>query len=280
MIRGERYAGMTSSDLEEGPDERATRHRDLEAIALTALDIGRILMESGARARMVDRYVVDLALAFGVDRAYTRAGYASLEMTVEKDHVTSTRMIAVGYHGVNQRLDQAIRQLVLRAAATRLTPPEVEAEVARLAKTTPHHPHWLMALAAGIACAAFGRLLGADWAAALAVLIASAVGQGIRTVLRLNTVNVYIITMTVAFVASALGGVGAALFESRTQPTAMVAAILLLVPGVPALNALSDIMEGRPTLGSARAVSVAMIMVFAAIGLWLGGILLNVGLAR
>jgi uncharacterized membrane protein YjjP (DUF1212 family) len=42
--------------------------------------------------------------------------------------------------------------------------------------------------------------------------------------------------------------------------------VLLLVPGVPALNAQSDIMEGHPTLGSARAVSVIMLLMFIAIG--------------
>jgi uncharacterized membrane protein YjjP (DUF1212 family) len=33
----------------------------------------------------------------------------------------------------------------------------------------------------------------------------------------------------------------------------MIAPVLLLVPGVPAFNAQYDILEGRPTLGSARA---------------------------
>jgi uncharacterized membrane protein YjjP (DUF1212 family) len=41
---------------------------------------------------------------------------------------------------------------------------------------------------------------------------------------------------------------------------------LLLVPGVPALNAQNDILEGRPTLGSARAVWVMVILVFIAAG--------------
>jgi uncharacterized membrane protein YjjP (DUF1212 family) len=56
---------------------------------------------------------------------------------------------------------------------------------------------------------------------------------------------------------------------------AMVAAVLLLVPGVPALNALNDILEGRPTLGSARAVFVAVVLVFMTVGIWLGKALLG-----
>jgi uncharacterized membrane protein YjjP (DUF1212 family) len=55
----------------------------------------------------------------------------------------------------------------------------------------------------------------------------------------------------------------------------MIASILLLVPGVPAVNAQSDILEGHPTLGSARAVTVVMILIFVAAGLWIGQILLG-----
>jgi len=50
---------------------------------------------------------------------------------------------------------------------------------------------------------------------------------------------------------------------------------LLLVPGVPAVNALSDILEGRPTLGSARVVTIIMTLVFIAAGLWVGPVLLG-----
>ena len=47
----------------------------------------------------------------------------------------------------------------------------------------------------------------------------------------------------------------------------MVASILLLVPGVPAVNAQTDILEGHPTLGSARLATVVMTLIFMAAGL-------------
>jgi uncharacterized membrane protein YjjP (DUF1212 family) len=56
----------------------------------------------------------------------------------------------------------------------------------------------------------------------------------------------------------------------------MIASTLLLVPGIPAVNAQSDILEGYPTIGTARAVSVAMTLLFIAIGIWIGPMLLNV----
>jgi hypothetical protein len=67
-----------------------------------------------------------------------------------------------------------------------------------------------------------------------------------------------------------MGGLGARWVGSATITTAMIASILTLVPGVPAVNALSDILEGHPTLGSARAVTVVVILIFVAAGLWLG----------
>jgi uncharacterized membrane protein YjjP (DUF1212 family) len=48
-----------------------------------------------------------------------------------------------------------------------------------------------------------------------------------------------------------------------------------LVPGVAATNAQADVMDGYPTLGSARAVSVIMTMAFVATGLWLAQMFLR-----
>ena len=87
--------------------------------------------------------------------------------------------------------------------------------------------------------------------------------------------NVFIAATLVAFVASALSGLGAHLLGSLTVDTAMIASVLLLVPGVPLLNALNDILEGRPTLGSARAVWVVVTLVFLTVGVWLGQMLLG-----
>ena len=80
----------------------------------------------------------------------------------------------------------------------------------------------------------------------------------------------------VAFLASVISGFGAGLAGSAKVDTAMVAAVLLLVPGVPSLNAQNDILDGRPTLGSARAVWVGIILVFLTAGVWLGQIVVGV----
>jgi len=150
-------------------------------------------------------------------------------------------------------------------------------ELKRVVRETPRHPGWFVDIAVGLACASFGRLLGVDWPAFGFVFAAATIGQFIRRRLIARQVNVFIAATLISFVASVLSGIGSRLAGSMTVDTAMTAAVLLLVPGVPSLNAQYDILNGRPTLGSARAVWVVVILIFLTIGVWLGQMALGEG---
>jgi len=188
-----------------------------------------------------------------------------------------TRMRKVNSLGVNQRLDQALRQLVRRLETEDLSLTFMRAELDRLVKETPRHPGWLVDLAVGVACASFGRLLGIDWNAFLPVFAAAAIGQFMRRQLLMRQVNVFIVATLIAFLASFISGLASRWSGSLTVDKAMVSAVLLLVPGVPALNAQYDILGGHPTLGNARAVWVGTILIFLTIGVWLSQIALGEG---
>ena len=249
-------------------DPVVLRHRDLEKIANVALKVGRVLMECGGRVSVVREGMRLAAQGLGANVVGERVGYASLTLTVGAGEETITRMIDVGPHGVNYRLDVAVRRYVTQLARDGGAPQEVSETIDRLARETPRYPLWVVAPATGLACAAFGRLLGVDWPAFLPILAAGCVGQWVRAKLRGRGTNACLNAAVVAFIAGALGGFGARAAGSASAEMALIASTLLLVPGVPATNAQTDIMEGFPTVGSARAVSVAMIMVFATIGIW------------
>ena len=237
---------------------------------MTALDAGRMLMEAGANAKRTEEIVKVVAHGLGAERVELRIGYASLAITIGICDSGITRMRKVGPIGANHRLAQNLWDLAGEVARGDLTPEQTRGGLARLAKETPRHALWLTALAVGLACSAFGRLLGVDWHGTGPVLLAATIGQYVRGRLLGRHVNMFICTTLVSFLSSALGGIGARWFWSNTIPTAMVASILLLVPGVPAVNAQTDILLGHPTLGSARLATVVMILVFMAAGLWVG----------
>ncbi len=252
------------------------KHRELEKIAMTALRLARILTECGARVRVAHQGASLVARGLGVEPVGIRTGYASQEITVRSGDNTITRMMTVGPHGVNHRLDHAMRALAVRVSRGGMSVDAVEGEMDRLVHEVPRHPVWFVALAVGLACAAFGRLLGVDWLAFGPILLAGTVGQGLRHLLLRRGMNAYVTAAVIAFVAAAIAGFGARIAGSGTLNLAMMAAILLLVPGVPATNAQTDIMDGFPSMGSARAVSVLMVMIFATTGVWLAELLLGV----
>jgi uncharacterized membrane protein YjjP (DUF1212 family) len=245
------------------------RRESLEEIAMLALEFGRLLMEAGASARSVEDVTSQVALGLGAERMDLRVGYASLAITIGIGSEGITRMRKVGPLGVNQSIDHALRTTAARIEEGGFTVAEARAELDHLVRASPRHADWIVAVAVGVACAAFGRLLGVDWAGIGPIFAGAALGQAVRRQLALHKVNVFVAATVVAFLSSTLCALGARWAGSTTVATDMTVAVLLLVPGVPSLNAQNDILEGRPTLGSARAVWVAVILVFITAGVWL-----------
>lgn len=243
-------------------------HECLEDTALLALDIAQLLMETGASARHVEEITSRVVFGFGADRVDLRVGYASLAITLAIGPDWITRMRNVGALGVKQRLYHALHTLASRIERGNFTVSEARAELDHLLQDSQGHPDWVVAVSVGIACAAFGRLLNVDWPAVGPIFFAAAFAQMVRRQLALRKVNGFISAALVAFLGSVLSGLGARWAGSQTIAGDMVAPVLLLVPGVPCFNAQLDIIEGRPTLGSARAVWVAIMLVFMTVGVW------------
>jgi uncharacterized membrane protein YjjP (DUF1212 family) len=256
--------------MHPAPAEKIQPTPALEPIAMIALQAGRMLMEAGASGGRVEETMEMVARGLLAERVDVRVGYASLAITIGIGDSAITRMLKSRPPGVNKQLEQALSQLATRVSGGTLTASETGAELKRLAAETPRHSPLLVAFAVGLACAAFGRVLGVDWLATGPVLLASAAAQYFRHALLSRHVNGFICAAPVAFLSSTVAGFGSHWLGSGTVTVAMVASTLLLVPGVPAINAQTDILNGRPTLGNARAITVLMTLIYCAAGLWLG----------
>lgn len=248
-----------------------------EEVVATTLEFGRLLMEAGASAHDVEEVTSQVACGLGAERFDVRLGYASLAITISNGSQTVTLMRKIGPMGVNQRLYHALRILALQIQTDRFTCATARTELNRISLESPRHPEWIVAIAVGIACAAFGRLLAVDWIALVPIFLASFVAQLIRSRLGAKQVNVFLSAVLVSFLGSALAGFGSRLVGSTTLALDMIVTVLLLVPGVPAFIAQLDILEGRPTLGSARTIWVVMILIYMTAGVWMAQGVLRVG---
>jgi uncharacterized membrane protein YjjP (DUF1212 family) len=193
----------------------------LEDIAMLALEFGRLLMEAGAGARAVDEIMAQVAAGLGAERVDSRVGYASIAITIGVGPTGITRMCRVGPLGVNQRLYHALRTAASCIERGGFSVSDARAELARLVDAPSRHPDWLVAVAVGVACAAFGRLLGVDWASVGPICVAAALGQLVRRGLAMRHVNVFVSATVVAFLAATLSGLGARWAGSQTVTIAM-----------------------------------------------------------
>ena len=137
---------------------------------------------------------------------------------------------------------------------------------------------WLVVVMVGLACAAFSRLFGGDWIIFGITFGASAVAMFLRQELAQRHFNPLLVVVVCAFVAGCLAST-AGLFHLSSEPeTALAAAVLLLVPGVPLINSAQDLIRGHMVTGIARGVTGLLISLAIALGLLLALSLTGVSL--
>lgn len=131
--------------------------------------------------------------------------------------------------------------------------------------STPRISHnivWFMAAAAN---ASFCRLFEGDWLSTLIVFVATLVGFGVKTWLHNRQTNLHAMIIVTAFVSSLVAAVST-LFDT-TSDIAITTSVLFLIPGVPLINGVIDVMEGYILTGFARLTKAFLLILCIAVGL-------------
>ena len=240
----------------------------LDDVASLSLIVGRMLMEAGANARRVQEGIYSVGSSYGCNSVESFCQHAAIIVTLRRDGESCVQMGKIGEHGVNLRRSEAIQNILSEIRAGRLTCEQARAAMQAVPTNTAHYPVWFVCVATGLACCGFGRLLNADWASFIPTLVGTSLAQWLRHQMLLHwKKNIFITWGVVGFVAALIAGFGARWAGSTEIPIAMVAATLLLVPGVPILNAEVDVLDARPNLAAARALRVMYMLLFMTIGL-------------
>jgi uncharacterized membrane protein YjjP (DUF1212 family) len=117
---------------------------------------------------------------------------------------------------------------------------------------------------AGCANASFCKLFGGDWTSAGIVFLATMAGLFLKQRMSAR-LNHYLVIIVSAFVASLLASVS--LLFDTTSDIALATSVLFLVPGVPLINGVIDIVEGHTLTGFSRLTQASLLIVCIAIGL-------------
>lgn len=127
---------------------------------------------------------------------------------------------------------------------------------------------WLVLILVACANAAFCGLFKGDFYAIGLVFAGTLVGFYLRQEMIRKHVNHLVVFTSSAFIASLIAGLGYVLHLGNTPEIAMAASVLYLIPGVPLINSILDIIEGHILTGIARLVNASSLIVCIAIGLF------------
>lgn len=226
---------------------------------------GRMLLESGAESRQIEQTLKRLGVALGVDSVEISMAFSSIVLTTLYQGRCNTTTRRALYHGINMSIVADLVRLCIMAEKGVLT---IQDMGKRLESIKPKpYPKPLLICMIALSCASFSLIFGASLPVALITFLASGVAMALRLYLHSKHFSPVVIVPIVAFVATLIA-FSATWFQLGPHPElAMAASVLLLIPGFPLVNAVSDMVKGYTTMGIARWGSATLITASAAMGI-------------
>jgi len=269
----EMIEAVIDDDRPHKPPMEREELRDVISLSLWA---GQMLLQNGADSQKVEETVHRLGTQLGCDWMDVVVLYDSIIATTLNNREFRTKARRAPGRSVNLEKIAQINELSYQAMRGELDRFALRSELRRIDELKPNYGRWTVVLFVGLACAAFARLFGGDLAAIAITFLASAVGMTIRQQMAQAHFSPILTTLVTAFVASFIASVGVLLSLGEQPSVAISAAVLLLVPGVPLINASEDLLNGQIMNGLARGVWGLILSLAIALGiavtLWLTGI--------
>lgn len=245
-----------------------SRKTDIQELSNFLLDFATTLMAVGSHTSRVVRNVARIADSFGY----------GVDMTVFQRNITMT---------IKHRDDYSIRRTYVRRipalALNFRTISDLSSlswdtydhslELAEIQKrysqiiTRPPLSRWLVLVLVAFANAAFCRLFGGDLMAMGLVWVATLVGFFVRQELMKRHINHMVVFVVCSFIASLIAGLGFRYHLGTTEDIALGTSVLFLIPGVPLINSIIDILEGHVLVGWSRAINAFILIICIALGL-------------
>ncbi len=248
--------------------------RDIIDLSLWA---GQLLLQHGAESERVEETVHRLGTALGCDwMDILVSPNAIIATTVSGDEFRTKTRRVVGFR-VDLTMVSAVNRLSRRVETGELDRLQVRSELRRISDLSPHYNRWAVVLMVGLACAAFSRLFEGDWVVFVVTLIAASSAMFFRQELHRRHFNPLLITIATAFVAGILASTATIFNLTPLSTVALPSSVLLLVPGVPLINAAEDIIKGHLVTGIVRGINGLLISLGIALGLLLAMSVVGIG---
>ncbi|MCL1058534.1 hypothetical protein CXF83_06065 [Shewanella sp. Choline-02u-19] len=227
--------------------------------------VAQLLLAYGADSELVEEISQRLGYALGLASVEISISSNCLVLTslVHGRCITTTRRTRE--HGINMTIVCELQRICLLTEKGIYGLHEVRKRVSRIEPKT--YPAKYVVPMIGLSCASFCHLFGGDITACLITFLASAIGMFVRLSIAKRHFNLLLNFSVTAFVTTIIAQTGYQFDLTDTPKLPMAASVLMLVPGFPMINAISDMVKGHLNVGISRWGHATLLTVSSVIGI-------------
>lgn len=231
------------------------------------LEVGAQLMASGANSARIRTTIVRIAGAYGYN-AELLITHRALMLTVfdEENDYFYSNLKRTSPHGANFRIVSGMSRMSWHIVEENWTYEQVWTEINRL-KALPHYPRLLVLTTVAMAGASFCRLFGGGFIEMAFCFVATFTGLFVRQEAMKKGFNPYLCIFFASLTSCLIAGLSV-YFDAGERPEhAFATSVLYLIPGIPLINSLSDLLDGNIMNGIVRGMNGLMIAFSIALGM-------------
>lgn len=226
------------------------------------LRTGKLLMESAADTNRIERNMKRVAAYLGIpeDKLHIDIRWTMLMVNVSDEKHSFSKFQKCEKHGINMTAISEVSKLSWRAIEEDYSLDKYEEELIKIAQKPRNYIPFIVAIGAGFACGGFCKLFGSDWIAFLFASICAFAGFRVRARCIEYGINTYMSIAIAAFVATCMAYASSYTGLSATPYHPLLACALFIVPGVPLINFVDDMIDNHLLVGITRAANTVMMV--------------------
>lgn len=272
----------SSVDRQERHDEECASVQLLRRKLDLLVRTGCILMASNADCSRVMRNMKRCEAYLGLPHEYIHIflNYNIIMVNLSDETHSFSKYQRIDSHCVEFTVISKVSKMLWTAIREDWSLDRYEQELEALKHVKKQYSPWMIAICAGFACGGFCVQFGCDWPAFFYASIPAILGFRLKMFLGKLHWNTYVNIAICAFLATLLAWLttfislnptlAAALpsfMHSATPYHPLMACTLFIVPGVPLINFVSDMVSDYVQVGLTRAVTTMMIILAMSFGI-------------
>lgn len=246
--------------------EQLIRHK-LDLLLRT----GQLLVESAADTNRIMRNMKRTAAFLGLpeEHLHIYVQFNMLMVNLSNNEHSFTKFQRCDKHGINMTTISLISKLSWKAIREDYSIERYAEELEAIASRPRNYTPVQVAIGTGFACGGFCIQFGCDWTAFFYASFAAAIGMYLRGLMLRKGLNNYMGIAVAAFISTVIAWATTYLPSSWTDTPLhpLLACALFIVPGVPLINFVDDMLDNYIQVGLTRAINTFLMIVAMSFGI-------------